>query len=303
MFSHNAPEAPQEDIVFAIGETFDVTDFLPRERDLGRDGDSGRRGLTLSKDSTGRCIGSVIPRGKPKDIALGATIRNAAPHQINRKREGVAIAIEGPDIREKVRVRRKGTRILFVVDGSGSMGAENRMVAVKGTILSILEEAYRRRDMVGLVVFRGDAAEEVLPMTRSVSNARAVLESMPVGGRTPLVSGLQTGYRILKRYADKGDDPVMIVLTDGWGNVSVDLRMRTDDELKLTSEAIVSAGIRAVVVDTEPPGSKLRRAPKLARMLRAECLTLEAMNADMLSAAVESSLEAMSMRAKERYTP
>ena len=128
----SAVPAVQEDVVFGIGSTFRVTDFIPQGRMMARDRNSGRRGLSLSEDSTGRCIGYVMPRGRPRDIALGATIRMAAPHQPLRSRDGVAISIEDDDIREKVRVRRRGTKILFVVDGSGSMGAEGRMVAVKG---------------------------------------------------------------------------------------------------------------------------------------------------------------------------
>ena len=298
----SAVPAVQEDVVFGIGSTFRVTDFIPQGRMMARDRNSGRRGLSLSEDSTGRCIGYVMPRGRPRDIALGATIRMAAPHQPLRSRDGVAISIEDDDIREKVRVRRRGTKILFVVDGSGSMGAEGRMVAVKGAILSILEEAYRRRDMVGLVVFRGERAEEVLPMTRSVSTAKSLLERMPVGGRTPLVSGMQTAYRILKKYADGGDDPVMVLLTDGWGNVGIDLRLTADRELDLTARAFTNAGIRSIVVDTEPPGSKFRRAPRVASMLDAECITLEQMNADRLTTAVMSALEAVDDRAKKRNT-
>ena len=298
-----APSGPhEEDVVFGIGRTFRIADFLPMGKRMARDRDSGRRGLTPSEDSTGRCVGYIVPRGKPKDVALGATIRMAAPHQTLRSRDGVAIAIEDGDIREKVRVRRRGTKMLFVVDGSGSMGAEGRMTAVKGAILSILEEAYRRRDMVGLVVFRGERAEEVLPMTRSVSTAKTLLERMPVGGRTPLVSGMQTAYRILKRYADEGNDPVMILLTDGWGNVGIDLRLTTDRELELTARALTSAGIRSIVVDTEPPGSKFRRAPKVAAMLGTDCITLEQMDADRLTEAVMSSLKTVDGRAKKRYT-
>lgn len=297
-----AVDSPIEDVVFGIGEKFRVSDFLPRERDLGRDGESGRRGLVLSEDLTGHCVGISVPKGRPRDIALGATVRNAAPHQTTRHRDGVAIAIEETDIREKVRVRRKGKKILFVVDGSGSMGAESRMMAVKGAVMSILEEAYRHRDMVGLVVFRGERAETVLPMTRSVANARIALEEMPTGGRTPLVSGLQTGYRILKKYADGDDDPVMVVLTDGWGNVSIDLGMTTDEEIGLTARAIRTAGIVSVVVDTEPPGSKFRRAPKLADMLGARCIMLETMNADGLTRAVESSIDSRYIQSKERNT-
>ena len=219
---------------------------------------------------------------------------------VHRDRGDRAIAIDGDDLREKVRVRRKGAKMLFVVDGSGSMDAERRMVAVKGTILSILEEAYRRRDMVGLVVFKGDEAEEVLPMTRSVLTAYGILKELPIGGRTPLTSGLRLGHDILRRYCVKGEEPVMIVMTDGWGNVNVDPRIRPQEELAATCRVILESPIRPVVIDTEPRGSKFRKAPKLAEMLGAECLLLEEMSADSLSRTVESTLA--DMETKPRYT-
>ena len=290
-----APPPPPDrgEVVFGVGETFRVRDFLPEERGLARDRDSGRRGLMLSRSAEGRCIGYEIPRGRPSDIALGATIRIAAPHQSRRDRGDRAIAIEPEDVRDKVRVRRKGAKMLFVVDGSGSMDAERRMVAVKGTILSILEEAYRRRDMVGLVVFKGDAAEEVLPMTRSVLTAYGILRDLPIGGRTPLTSGLQLGHTLLRRYCAKGEEPVMIVMTDGWGNVNVDPRVRPDEELEATCRVIAGSAVRPVVIDTEPRGSKFRKAPKLARMLGAECLLLEEMSADSLSRTVQEAVAGM----------
>ncbi len=294
------PSGPSPETVFEIGETFDVTDLIPRERGLSRDRDSGRRGLMLSRDANGRCIGYEIPRGRPKDVALGATIRIAAPRQTGRDRGNRAIAVEKEDMRERIRVRRKGAKILFVVDGSGSMDAERRMVAVKGTILSMLQEAYRRRDMVGLVVFKGETAEEVMPMSRSVLTARRILEELPVGGRTPLTPGLQLGYRILRKYAEEGEEPVMIVMTDGWGNVNVDPRVRPREEVESTCRVIAGSGIRTVVIDTEPRGSRFRKAPALAKLLGAECLLLEEMDARHLSGTVTSVL--MDMEAKEQNT-
>lgn len=282
-----------QDVVFAVGRAFRIKDFLPDESRMGRDRDSGRRGLMLSKDSTGRCIGYMIPRGRAKDVALGATIRVAAPYQMSRDRRGLAIAISKDDLRDKVRVRRKGAKILFVVDGSGSMDADSRMVAVKGTILSVLNDAYKRRDLVGLVVFRGERAEEVLPLTRSVVTAYGILEDLPTGGRTPLVSGLQLGYDILHRYAEKGEEPVMIVLTDGWGNVGVDPNRRMHDELSRASRVISGSGIRTVIVDTEQKGSRYQKALELSNMLDADYVRLDEINADSLSASIMSTLASM----------
>lgn len=280
-----------QDVVFAVGKTFRVKDFIPKEKHMGRDRETGRRGLTLSEDTRGRCIGYMIPRGKPRDVALGATIRVAAPHQPERERNGLAIAIHKEDVRDKVRVRRKGSKILFVVDGSGSMDSQSRMVAVKGTILSILKDAYLRRDMVGLVVFRGDGAEEVLPLTRSVVTAYRVLEEMPTGGRTPLNAGLCKGYEVLNRYAERGEEPVMIVMTDGWGNVPVDSEQRPQNELRSIARVLSETDIRMVVVDTETKKSRFAKAEELSTMLGADFIKLDDINADSLSASVETALD------------
>ena len=280
-----------QDVVFAVGKTFRVKDFIPKEKHMGKDRETGRRGLTLSEDTRGRCIGYMIPRGKPRDVALGATIRVAAPHQPERERNGLAIAIHKEDVRDKVRVRRKGSKILFVVDGSGSMDSQSRMVAVKGTILSILKDAYLRRDMVGLVVFRGDGAEEVLPLTRSVVTAYRVLEEMPTGGRTPLNAGLCKGYEALNRYAERGEEPVMIVMTDGWGNVPVDSEQRPQNELRSIARVLSETDIRMVVVDTETKKSRFAKAEELSTMLGADFIKLDDINADSLSASVETALD------------
>lgn len=280
-----------QEVVFAVGKTFRVRDFLPKDKRMSRDRETGRRGLTLSEDTRGRCIGYMIPRGKPRDIALGATIRVAAPHQPERERNGLAISIHREDIRDKVRVRRKGSKILFVVDGSGSMDSQSRMVAVKGTILSILKDAYLRRDMVGLVVFRGDGAEEVLPLTRSVVTAYRVLEEMPTGGRTPLNAGLCKGYEVLNRYAERGEEPVMIVMTDGWGNVPVDSEQRPQNELRSIARVLSETEIRMVVVDTETKKSRFAKAEELSTMLGADFIKLDDINADSLSASVETALD------------
>ena len=280
-----------ETMVFAAGGSFDVKDFIPRGDRNARDRDSGRRGLGISEDASGRCIGYVIPRGRVKDVALSATIRTAAPYQRERRRDGVAIAIMPEDLREKVRVRRKGTKILFVVDGSGSINADARMMAVKGAILSILDDAYKRRDMVGLVVFRGTTAEEVLPLTRSVSLAYTILSELPTGGRTPLVQGLRKGYDVLRKYSEAGESPVMVVLTDGWGNVSVDVRSRGNEELKATAEVLRDTGIRMIIVDTERKDSRYRRAGDLAAMLGADYVMLDEISTESLSASVNTVLE------------
>jgi len=178
------PDASFE-TTFETGETYQVKQLSPEHDKINRNG-SGRRTKTRTDSRSGRYVKSTIPHEKTSDIAFDATFRAAAPHQLNREKNGVAIAIRQPDIREKVRERKIGNTILFVVDASGSMGAQQRMTAAKGAILSLLIDAYQKRDRVGLIAFKGDSAELILPPTSSVELARKYLQNMPTGGKTPL---------------------------------------------------------------------------------------------------------------------
>ena len=132
--------------------------------------------------------------GKTDDVAFDATLRAAAPLQIRRTAErqarGVAFSIESSDLHRKVRVKRAANLILFVVDASWSMAVAERMSATKGAIMSLLTDAYQRRDRVGLVVFQKNQASLVLPPTNSVQLAQRTLADIPVGGKTPLSAGL-----------------------------------------------------------------------------------------------------------------
>ena len=198
---------PQENTVpdgstttmFAEGQPFKVDPgslaVVRRIDSLKREG-SGRRSVTESRD--GKYVRSRIPETIGMDIALDATIRAAAPHQMGRK-GSLAVKIEASDLREKVRERKMGNTVLFVVDASGSMGAQQRMTAVKGAILSLLIDAYQKRDRVGLVVFRGQTAEVLLPPTSSVELARKYMQHLPVGGKTPLAQGLSKAFEVIQR--------------------------------------------------------------------------------------------------------
>ncbi len=119
--------------------------------------------------------------GAPLDVALDATIREAAVHQAAREGD-MAVNIERRDVRNKVRERRVGASIVFCVDASGSMGATTRMTVAKSAILELLIDAYQRRDRVGLVSFRGEGADVVLTPTTSVELAQLKLKTVPTGG-------------------------------------------------------------------------------------------------------------------------
>ncbi len=222
---------------------------VPHRTDSFRREGNGRRSTTESRD--GKYVRSRIPEMIGPDIALDATIRAAAPHQ--RGREGaLAVKIETSDLREKVRERKMGNTVLFVVDASGSMGAQQRMTAVKGAILSLLLDAYQKRDRVGLVVFRGKGAEILLPPTSSVELARKYMQALPVGGKTPLAHGLSKGFEVLQRelMINHHTIPRMILISDGKANVSMGSGSPLDDAKEVAAH-IRDAGISSFVIDSE----------------------------------------------------
>ncbi|MDD1685794.1 putative cobaltochelatase [Methanoregula sp.] len=242
---------------------------------------NGRRSTTESRD--GRYVRDRIPKALGPDIALDATIRAAAPHQRDRAGE-LAVVIETSDIREKVRERKMGSTVLFVVDASGSMGAQQRMTAVKGAIFSLLIDAYQKRDRVGLVIFRGKGAEVLLPPTSSVELARNYMQSLPVGGKTPLAHGLSKGFEVLKRelMINHHTIPRMILISDGKGNVSMGSGSPMEDAREMAAH-IRDAGISSFVIDSENGFLSFGLAQSLSEELGAKYLKLEDLQAEQLA--------------------
>jgi magnesium chelatase subunit D len=245
---------------------------------------------------------------------LDATLRAAAPHQqqrraelsaFSRQRSGddrssqPAFLIEPWDIREKVRETKTGSLILFVVDASGSMGAQRRMVAVKGAILSLLLDAYQRRDRVGLISFRGTSAEVVLPPTSSVDLAEMCLQEMPTGGRTPLSRGLYLALDVIEteRMKDRNVLPLIVLLSDGRANVAMGgaggegrPASKPLDEAKAVAALVQQQHIPAAVVDTEVDFIRLGLAKPIAEAMGAHYLMLEDLQAGNLADAVRLQL-------------
>ena len=230
-------------------------------------------------------------KGKPSDIAFDATLRQAAPYQINRSHKDVALAIEKQDLRQKVRVRRAANLILFVVDASWSMAAAERMIATKGAIMSLLIDAYQKRDRVGLVVFQKEEARVVLPPTSSVDLAENALKEIPVGGKTPLSAGLLLAHQVLirERMKDREVMPLMIVVTDGAGNVSM-TDLPPQEEAYKVAAMIKKADLRAVVINTEHEAFDRGLAQELADNLGAPCYTLKQLRAEELYARVREEM-------------
>ena len=259
---NDGEQAQQPESVFAIGDPIDVGRVRPKERRdrIHRSKTSGRRIPTLARFNRGRYASHTMPPGRPTDIAIDATIRAAAPYQRDRgagMTDRNAVIIESGDIREKIRVGKVSTATLFVVDASGSMGASNRMESAKGAVMSLLMDSYQQRDRIGMVAFKGDSADVLLPLCSSVDLAFERLSELPTGGKTPLGAGLNTGLNLLLGEKRRNDEtiPIMVLISDGRANVSVGENGSIKEELLLIAEEARSAGIHVVILDTETVGS------------------------------------------------
>ncbi|MFI9471255.1 putative cobaltochelatase [Streptomyces sp. NPDC052492] len=247
------------------------------------EGAAGRRSRARSEH--GRTTGARRPEGTLTKLHLAATVRAAAPHQRARGRSGRGLVVRRDDLRQATREGREGNLVLFVVDASGSMAARQRMGAVKGAVLSLLLDAYQRRDKVGLVTFRGSAADLALPPTSSVDAAAARLESLPTGGRTPLAAGLLKAHDVLRveRLRDPARRPLVVVVTDGratGGPEPVALASRS-------ARLFAAEGVASVVVDCESGPVRLGLAGQLAGELGGTAVTLDELRADSIAGLVK----------------
>jgi magnesium chelatase subunit D len=241
---------PQERI-FEIGTPIDVRAItMPRKRDrIARRKTSGRRMNTLALRNRGRYLRQKMPQ-EGKDIAIDATIRAAAPYQWVRSGPN-AIIVKDEDIREKERVGKTSAVVLFVVDASGSMGANQRMESAKGAVLSLLMDSYQKRDKIGMIAFKGKEAEIILPPCTSVDLALGRLRELPTGGKTPLSAGLSRGLQLLQGELRKDEESklMMVLISDGMANEGMGGKIK--DELMAISERIKHLGIHTIVIDSE----------------------------------------------------
>jgi magnesium chelatase subunit D len=277
---------------FSIGNVFKARTLkTPTDRMTRRA--IGKRSYTVSKRKRGRYIYARSAQGRYDDIALDATARQAAPMQRQRDHTYAALAIEREDLQKKVRVRKAGNLILFAVDASWSMAAAERMEATKGAIMSLLVDAYQKRDRVCMISFQRDRAQIVLPPTSSVEQARSALLDMPVGGKTPLSAGLLLALQIIDKEKRQDEEivPLMILLTDGAGNVSV-TGMPPRDEALLVAAMFPEKHYRAAVINTEHQSLDRGLAQELAIKLEAPCYSLSDIKAESLFQAVQRELKA-----------
>jgi magnesium chelatase subunit D len=277
-----------------VGDMFETKrldtplDRMTRER-------AGKRSYTRTDRKRGRYIKARPAGDKPQDIAFDATLRAAAPYQTQRQEEAtddLALHLRKSDLQRKVRVRRTGNLILFVVDASWSMAASERMEATKGAIFSLLLDAYQRRDQVGLIVFQRDRARIVLPPTSSVELAQKALRDLPVGGKTPLSSGLFLAWQVVEsaRRRDSEIRPIMILLTDGAGNVSM-TGIPAQEEANRIADLFAVTHLRSIVINMEHAAFDRGLAQKLADALHGICYNLPDLRADTLLHTVKREID------------
>ncbi|MCQ4922534.1 AAA family ATPase [Tissierella carlieri] len=252
---------------------------------------SGKRSKVKTDSHKGRYVRYKLPKGKANDIAFDATFRIAAFNQKNRNKRELAVCIKPQDIREKVREKHTGATILFAVDASGSMGARRRMGAVKGAVLSLLKDAYQKRDSIGIIAFRKDRAEILLNITRSVDLAEKCLRKLPTGGKTPLAAGLYTSYQILKADKIKNPDSLqyLIIVSDGKANVPFKTENPLEDAFIL-GEKIRNEGIKTMVIDTEKNYIEYGFAKELAKKMNGEYIKISQLSKNDVETSVKSLL-------------
>jgi magnesium chelatase subunit D len=257
---------------------------------VGVAGPAGRRGRTLDAD-TGRTVGARPPAGRLRRLHTSATLLAAAPYQLSRGRgERDGLLLERGDLRQTVLEGRESNLVLFCVDASGSMAARERMRAVKTGILSLLLDAYQRRDKVGLVTFRSAAgrpdAVVALAPTSSIEGASAQLAALPTGGRTPLAAGLQRSAHVLEveRLRDPARRPLLVVVTDA--------RHTTGPDPVAAAQRLAARGIASVVVDCETGPVRLGMARRLGDALRGLTVPLSGLAADGLAGVVRNARRA-----------
>ena len=242
------------------------------------DGASGRR--SAARTSTGASVRAARPAEQGHGVHLFATMLAAAGTH-----DGPGpLRPQADDVRRAVRVGREGNLVIFVVDASGSMAARDRMAAVGGAALSLLRDAYQRRDKVAVITFRGGGARLLLPPTTSAHIAARRLTRFDTGGTTPLAEGLLAARDLVarERTRDRARRPLVVVLTDGRATAGPDPLRRSH----IAAARLVAEGAAAVVVDCETSYVRLGLAAELAAQLRAPVLRLEQLRADALAHAV-----------------
>lgn len=281
------------EIVASVGPVYDIPGWLNALNNGDGDSSRGRRDRVSPAGNRGRYVRSTLPKsGETPDIALDATLRAAAPYQPYRDKGGLSVSVRPGDLRVKVREHRASPTILFVVDASGSMNANRQMAAVKGAVLSLLGDAYRRRCGVAMIAFRKHGAELLLDVTKSVELAERRLAVLPTGGVTPLAEGLDRAYAFIRtaRFKDKSFRPVVVFVTDGKATFSKNGLDPFEDALR-SARRFADGHIQTLVIDTDQSRLvHLKMAQRLSEVLRAPCVKLSELESGELEKSVRSAL-------------
>lgn len=284
-----AGEFGQSEEVQETGEVFEIPRWqeAPALRRVNQG--AGKRTLVRSENHQGRYVGyRAANEEKVTDLAFDATVRAAAPYQKNREKNGRAIAVERSDMRVKIREKRTGGCILFVVDASASMGANRRMEEVKAAIVSLLNVSYQKRDRVGLIAFRKDRAELLLGITRSVELAQKKLADLPTGGKTPLAAGLDLAYEVIMglKMREPEISPTIVLVSDGRASGKKNKNSNPFAEALHSAERIGNQKIHTIILDTENGFIRFHLCHKLNEKLKGTLLTMEELRAEGIVEAV-----------------
>ncbi len=275
-------EAPGSDRTLAsepanVSPPVSATERVPFERPR-----TGRRTSAEVKGRRGRAVRSrPMAEDDPPDIAIIDTVRAAAA----RRPEAGTPQIEAQDLRVPRRTRKVGNLMVFVVDGSGSMAAQRRMQLTKSAVLSLLSDAYKRRDRVGVVTFRKTDAYETVPPTSSLDVAHARMHELPTGGRTPLAHGLELARHVVERERARDAEirPILILLTDGVANVGLTAGSDPITDAIRSANAIARDRVPALVVDADRRRDRGSSLVEIARQMSAAHVRLDALAAGELT--------------------
>jgi magnesium chelatase subunit D len=286
--------------VHRVGKPVEIPkEINKRKRDRALRSGSGKRMKTLATGRKGRYLKPRMPVEDTSDIAFDATVRASAVHQKHRKKNSEmshALIIKKEDIREKVRQSKVSTLIVLTVDASGSMGVMDRMEAAKGTIFSLLMDAYQHRDRVAMVAFRGKGGYVLLPPTSGVELAKKMLVNLPTGGKTPLGAGIMKALSVIKseRKKDPTVIPMLVLLSDGRSNISIVEGADPLSEIEQMGKMVREEGIYSIVIDSEVTrktkfvGFSFEFARDIADYMSAKYYRLDQLNAVSLGTIISA---------------
>ncbi len=296
--SEEQTQSGADEDVFGTGESFQVKPLNLDAPDRRTRASHGRRTTSRVRDHRGRYVAAAMPSGKVTDLAVDATVRAASPYQMRRGAQtdgSLALKVETWDLRQKVRESQVGNLMVFLVDSSGSMGAQQRMVAAKGAVISLLMDAYQRRDRVAMIAFRGVKSEIVLPPTSSANLAQQRLDNLPTGGRTPMAQALADAHRLIRQQRQRSPDtpPLLVIVSDCRANVGMSGCDDPFEEALRLCETLRQDKVHAIVLDPAPRSSRFGLVERVAEALGGEYIPLTELRADAIRAAVRQGLMSM----------